>query len=390
MPYTKRYIMSKNDHKSWRGLKSKIGYLVLTKVFWIALLAVFATGVASIASAQRGGPANVFISPVEEQAFSDRVEAIGTLFPKERVELTVNAPDRVTAVYFEDGQRVRKGQTLLSQAQREQLAAIEGAEATLKDSESVVERMRPLVEDGAVSQLMFDQAKRDFEVARSQLTTVQSRQKDRVLVAPFSGVLGFRQVSAGSYLTPGDPVATLIDDSIMQLDLAVPANFLTAIEAGLEISATSISLPNEVFKGVLVSIDNEIDPVTRSLKVRARLPNPEQRLKPGLFMSVTLFTAPRTSLAIPEEAIQPLGSKSFVFVAERTEKGITANRHEVKTGSRQDGMVEIISGLDLGDNVITEGIIGVREGALVKVQEKSLLLPSDAIAAVPSTTTSSR
>ena len=178
----------------------------------------------SVASAQRGGLANVFVSPVKEQAFSDRVEAIGTLFPKERVELTVNAPDRVTAVYFEDGQRVRKGQTLLSQAQREQLAAIEGAEATLKESESVVERMRPLVKDGAVSLLMFDEAKRNYEVARSQLASVQSRQKDRVLVAPFSGVLGFRQVSAGSYLTPGSChwLITEVQRSPIRLTRSVP------------------------------------------------------------------------------------------------------------------------------------------------------------------------
>lgn len=347
--------------------------MTLLRIF--VLLTVLA-GALEMADAQRNGPTNVFIEPVKQHEFSDRVEAIGTLFPKERVELTVYASDRVTAVYFEDGQRVRKGQTLLAQAQKEQLAAIEGAEATLNDAESIVERMRPLVEDGAVSQLLFDQSKRDVQVARSQLIAVQTRQKDRVLVAPFSGVLGFRQVSAGSYLSPGDPVATLIDDSIMLLDLSVPASFLTTIKPGLEITAISASLSNETFKGTLVSIDNEIDPVTRSLKVRAHLANDEKLLKPGLFMSVTLYTAPRTSLSIQEEAIQPLGSKSFVYIIKRTSSGrLMAARREVQTGTRDSGLVEIISGLEAGDNVITEGIIGVRDGGEVTVKDKSLILP---------------
>ena len=336
--------------------------------------AILAGLAAFAASAQGGGPASVFVAPVTEQAFSERVEAIGTLAPKERVELSVNVADRVTGVYFEDGQRVEKGQTLLTQAQREQLAAIEGAEATAREAFRIVERMRPLVEDGVVSELEFDEAKRNYQVAQSELASVQSRQRDRVLVAPFSGVLGFRQVSVGAYLNPGTPVATLIDDSEMLLDLAIPASFLSSVAPGVEISATTNAFPGETFEGSLISVNNEIDPVTRSLRVRAVLPNPDRRLKPGLSMSVTLFTSPHTGLAVPEGAIEPIGSKSFVYAVERTPEGPVARRREVTLGIRTRGTVEIVSGLQPGDQVVSEGLIRIRAGAPVTIEEN--LFPS--------------
>ncbi|MEM9669084.1 MAG: efflux RND transporter periplasmic adaptor subunit [Pseudomonadota bacterium] len=308
---------------------------------------------------------------------TDNIEGIGTLAPKEIVELTVNAPDRVTAVYFEDGERVRQGQTLLAQAQREQLAAIEGAEATVREAQSVVDRMATLVADGVVSGLEFDQAKRNLEVARSELTSVQTQQRNRILVSPFDGVLGFRQVSAGAYLSPGDPVATLVDDSEMYVDFFVPDIALASVEEGLEISATTASLPGEVFTGTLASIDNQIDPSTRSLRVRARLPNLDRKLRSGLFMNVTILTAPRTALSLPEGAIEPLGSKSFVYVVDRQEQNTFARRTAVVLGTRFDGRVEIISGIEPSDEIVIEGLIGVRDGGQIDVKSAALTAGSD-------------
>ncbi len=320
------------------------------------------------AIAQRGGPAPVITDKVDYVDFADRIEAVGTLYPKERVDLSVNVADRVTGVYFQDGERVRRGQTLLVQAQTEQLAEIEGAEATVREAQKVVDRMAPLVEEGVVSGLEFDQAQRDLQVAQSTLVSVQARQKNRILVAPFSGILGFRQVSSGAFLAPGDPVATLVDDSQMFLDLAIPDIWLANITPGLEVSAVSPSLPNDLFEGKLVSIDNEIDPETRSLRVRALVPNPDQKLKAGLFMSVTLLAKPRQTLSVTESAIEPLGSKSFVYLAEKRGEQVFAKRVEVEIGARFDGRVEILAGLSEGDTIISEGLIGVRDGRPVRVQ----------------------
>ncbi|MBU3920786.1 MAG: efflux RND transporter periplasmic adaptor subunit, partial [Alphaproteobacteria bacterium] len=225
---------------------------------------------------QRGGgkpggappPASVFAEPVRLQTFSNRVEAIGTLEANERADLTLSASDRVTAVYFEDGERVKAGKTLISLAQREQSAIVEGAEAELAQANQELARLEPLAAQGAVSKAELDIARRNANAAAAQLRAVQSRQRDRVLVAPFDGVLGFRQVSVGSFVRPGDVVATLIDDSVMRLDFAVPSIFLTSLKSGLEVEAQSAALPGRTFKGTVASINNSIDVVTRSVRVR--------------------------------------------------------------------------------------------------------------------------
>lgn len=325
--------------------------------------------------AQRGGPASVFAEQVEDRSFSMRIEALGTLEPNEQVELTLNAADRVRAIYFDDGDRVNKGKTLLSLAQREQAALVEGAEATVEEARRQQERIARLAKEQAVSQSELDQANRNLDSASAQLRAVQSRQRDRVLVAPFDGVLGFRMVSVGSYVRPGDVVARLIDDSEMNLEFAVPSIFLRTLEKGTLIQATTDDLPGEIFEGEVASIDNAIDPVTRAVRVRATLPNPDLKLKSGMFVQVALLADPRQAPAIPEEAIQPVGPSTFVFVVVDEDGQLVARRKEVTLGLRQDSYVEVIAGLELGEAVITEGIIRVREGAAVIVRDPSLLLP---------------
>lgn len=329
-----------------------------------------------MAHAQRGGPASVFVEDVTPYAFSTRIEALGTLEPSEMVDLTLNAADRVTAIYFDDGERVRRGKTLLSLAQREQVALVESAEAEVEEARRQLERVTRLADQNAVSQSERDTAQRNLDTAEAQLRAVQSRQRDRVLVAPFDGVLGFRQVSVGSFVRPGDIVATLIDDSELNLDFAVPSTFLRALQPGVEIEAVTDDIPGEIFVGQVATLDNRIDPVTRAVRVRAILPNPELLLRPGMFMKVTLIADPRIAPSIPEETVQPVGPDSFVFVVDYSEEPPVARRVQVELGARQDGRVEVLAGLEGGQQVITEGIIRVRDGAPVVIRSQSILQPT--------------
>lgn len=330
---------------------------------------------ASAASAQRG-PANVFVETATEREFAMRIEALGTLEPNEVVDLTLNVADRVQSLYFDDGERVRKGKTLLSLAQREQIALTEAAEANAEEARQQLDRIERLVERNAVSQAELDEAKRNVNAADAQLRAVQSRQKDRVLVAPFDGVLGFRQVSVGSFVTPGDVVARLIDDSEMNLEFTVPSTFLRSLKPGTEIIARTDDLPGEIFTGQIATLDNAIDPVTRSVRVRATLPNPERTLMSGMFMEIIVTANPRQALAIPEEAIQPIGPKTFVFIVDETGGTPVAKRTEVKLGTLEGGYVEVLSGLEKNTPVITEGVIRVRDGSEVIIRDLSMLLPS--------------
>ncbi len=325
----------------------------------------------------RGGPpqASVFAEKVRLQTFSNRVEAIGTLEANERADLTLSASDRVTAVYFEDGERVKAGKTLVSLAQREQGALVEAAEATLAQARQDLDRLEPLAEQGAVSRAELEVARRNADSAAAQLRAVQSRQRDRVLVAPFDGVLGFRQVSVGSLVGPGDVVATIIDDSIMRLEFAVPSIYLSSITPGLAIEATSNDLPGRTFKGTVDSIDNAIDPATRSVRVRAMIPNEEGLLKAGMYVAVDLLAQPREALSVAESALQPLGPETFVWVVSDSEGKSVANRVKVEVGLRQQGRVEVLAGLKEGQQVVTEGALRLREGAEITVRDKSILTP---------------
>ena len=350
-----------------------------TRSYFISLMGIImlagCSGADKASSRSASGPraANIFAEPLQEREFASKIEALGTLMPNEQVDLTLNAADRVQSIYFDDGERVRKGQTLLSLAQREQRALVEAEEAQVAEASQQLDRMMRLIESRAVSQSEVDEAQRDLNSARAQLRAVQSRQKDRILVAPFDGVLGFRQVSVGSYVQPGSVVARLVDDKEMNLEFDIPSTFMRVLSEDSEVLARTDDLPGDVFYGKITSIDNAIDPVTRSVTVRATLPNPERVLVSGMFMDVTINADPRTVPAVPEEAVQSVGPRNFIFVVRDEDGQQIAQRAEVQLGLYQDGYVEVMSGVQTGELIVTEGLLQVREGAPVKIQSPDIL-----------------
>jgi membrane fusion protein (multidrug efflux system) len=313
-------------------------------------------------------PAQVEAVAAESRVFSSRIEALGTLEPRERVVLSANAADRVTGVFFEDGQRVAKGKVLMTLVNEEESAALQSARATEANARQIYERNQRLAAADAVAQLELERSKSAYEAAAASVGGVQARLRDRVLVAPFSGVLGFRQISTGAFVSPGQTVATLIDDTQMRLEFGVPSIYLNDLRAGLEITAVTKDIPGRNFVGKLTSIDNAIDPVSLSVKVRATLPNGDGALKAGTSMSVQLVSKPRTSLAISEISVIAEGSKNFVYVVDQSKQPATANKTEVTLGARERGVVEVLSGLKSGDVVITDGVLKVRPGGAVRVR----------------------
>ena len=316
----------------------------------------------------RGGPVTQ-VSAVESlpRSFTVKIEALGTLEPRERVVLTANAADQVTGVHFEDGQRVAKGKVLMTLVNEEENAQLASARATEANAKLVYERNQRLAQNDAIAQLELERTKSAYEAASANVGAIQARLRDRVLVAPFAGVLGFRQVSTGAYVSPGQAVATLIDDTQMRLEFGVPSIFVSDLKPGLEISALTKDIPGRVFTGNLTSIDNAIDNTTLAVKVRATLPNKDGALRAGTSMSVTLMSKPRTSLAIPEISVIAEGSKTFVYVVDRTRQPATAEKTEVTLGTRERGTVEVVSGLKSGDLVVTDGVLKVRPGGAVRV-----------------------
>ena len=329
-------------------------------------LAVFTVAAQAAPPGERP-PTAVMAQTATVKTVSDRIEALGTLKANDAVNITVHASDFVTEIYFTDGQRVARGDLLLKLESTEEQALLQEARYTLEEAKSQLDRVSVIAKRGDASESVLDERQREYNVAKSRLAAIQSRLDDRKVEAPFAGVLGLNDVSRGTFLTPGDVITTLIDDSTMKLDFGIPAVYLSEIKAGMNIEATTPGYPDRLFKGRIESVDNRVDPVSRSVQVRAKLPNPEGLLKPGMLMEVDLLTRQREALIIPEEAIIPVATKTYVYVLDEQTDPFTAKRMEVVTGSRWEGEVEIRSGLSAGQTIITDGTNKLQPNSKVRL-----------------------
>ncbi|MVF13052.1 efflux RND transporter periplasmic adaptor subunit [Ketobacter sp. MCCC 1A13808] len=329
------------------------------------LLILTSLGTVSVHAAVPADPINVIAAPVVQEAVADRVEALGTLRANEVVALTVNVAEMVSAVKFEGGQRVKKGQVLVEMENRQEKALLREAQFTVDEALSQLNRFRAVAKRGDASQSLLDEKQRDYDVSRARLEAIDARLQDRIVMAPFDGVVGLRNVSRGAYLAPGDIITTVIDDSKMKLDFSVPSVYLLSIRPRVSIVATSRAFPERQFTGLIEVVDNLIDPVSRSVTVRAVLSNEDGSLKPGLLMEVELLTRERDAMIVPEEALFQQSKDHFVFVIVEAESGLTVEKRQVKIGSRWLGKVEILSGLSIGDKVVTDGTLKVKSGDAV-------------------------
>jgi len=183
--------------------------------------------------------------------------------------------------------------------------------------------------------------------------------------APFAGRVGLRRVSPGSLVNPGTVITTLDDTATIKLDFTVPESYLSTLAPGLPITALSIAYPGRTFEGKVSSVDTRVDPSTRSVTVRALVPNPERLLKPGMFMNVRLERGAADALMVPEQALVPEQGDVFVFVLE----GDSVAKRLIRAGQRRVGDVQVLQGLSAGDLVVTEGTQKLRDGVRVTVVE---------------------
>ena len=317
--------------------------------------------------AQTTKAVDVIVQAVTSQPLESRIEALGTLRANESIRLTSNVTKTVTNINFDDGQRVKKGQVLVEMTNAEERALLDEARFNMEEARKQMERVRSLVETRAASQSLLDQRMREYESAHARYLAIDARLQDLHLDAPFSGVVGLRNISVGALVSPGDSITTINDDSRMKLDFTVPAIYLRSLQVDLPIMARSRALGDKVFEGKIYSIDNQIDPVTRAITVRALLPNDDRELKQGMLMSINLYANKREALVISEAALVPLGSDNFVFVVQPQGETLTVERRQVTIGQRLRGFVEILNGLEADEKVVTHGLQKIRAGTLINI-----------------------
>jgi membrane fusion protein, multidrug efflux system len=307
------------------------------------------------------GPVGVVTASTSTGNVGLEIEAIGNAVANESAEITSKTVNTVTAVRFQEGQLVKRGMVLVEFDSAQARADLAGAEAALAESRSQYNRSQELLETKVLSQSNMDQLEATLKTNEAKVASARARLADTIIRAPFNGRIGFRRISVGGLVNPGTVICTLDDTSVMKLDFTVPQTYMFALAPGLPITALIAGVPNKSFTGKITTLDSRVDPVSRSIVVRAEIPNADGTLKPGMFMTAKISAAAAQALLVPEGAIVPEQGKTFVFVV----KGGVASKREVTLGRRRPGEVQVTTGLSDGERVVVEGTQKIRDGASV-------------------------
>lgn len=316
------------------------------------------------ASGRQAEPAAIAVitAPAQQRQLQVGLQAIGTANANESVEITSKTIGMVTAIRFSDGQSVEAGQVLVELDRATTSADLAAATAAYEESRSQWNRSRELVASAALSRAQHEQLEATMKANQARVAAAQARLSDTYIRAPFTGRVGLRQVSLGALISPGTLITTLDDTRTMKVDFAVPEAQVGALRAGQKVLAGTSAYPGREFSGSVASVDSRVDAATRSVLVRAMVPNRDGALKPGMFLTVDLSQDERPALMIPEEALVPEQARQFVYVIE----GASVAKREVQLGRRQPGFVEITAGIRAGERVVVEGTLKLRDGALVR------------------------
>ncbi|MDH5622413.1 MAG: efflux RND transporter periplasmic adaptor subunit, partial [Gammaproteobacteria bacterium] len=327
-----------------------------------ALIVGCGQDVQPLSGGDRNTAIKVITAEIELRPMVDEIQALGTASANESIDIQPRIASRLERVAFDEGQVVRKGELLVELENSEMVAGLALAEAELSESRSIYNRSKSLATTQAISASNLDQLLAQVQVNEAQVEAARARLANTVIVAPFSGRIGLRRVSPGSLVNTQTVITTLDDTDTIKLDFSVPETFLTVVRKGMAISAESIVYSGRTFDGEVVSIDTRVDPVSRAVKVRAMIPNPDSALKPGMFLTVALRRDQGKVLVVPEQAIVPEGTNQYVFVAHAG----AVEKRKITIGRRIPGYAVVTDGVSQGERVVTEGSAKLREGSAIE------------------------
>jgi membrane fusion protein (multidrug efflux system) len=340
----------------------------------IAFLVAFAAviwaggmGVTAPALAQPGGANSavaVDAQPVAIQSLVETLPAVGSLRANQSIIARPEIAGLITKIGVNDGSEVKRGQLLFELDASIPEAELAQAEAALRLSMRTYNRAEQLYKSGAGTVSTRDQAQATMEADRAAATLAKARVKQTKIIAPFDGIAGLRQVDIGDYVKAGDDLISLDEINPIKIDFSVPERFLRFLRPGQQVTLTVDALPGETFNGEIYAISPRVDPDGRNIAIRASIPNPDHRLKPGLFARVEIVTQHKDkAIVVPEESIVAQGDDLAVYRVVNGRAVLT----KVKVGLRRFGRAEIVEGLSANDVVITGGTMKVRDGVPVRV-----------------------
>lgn len=307
-------------------------------------------------------------SPVEVAAaatktMSDDITAVGSLLSDESVQVAAETAGRVTEIKFTEGDEVAAGEVLITLDDTLIAAQREDAEARLALAKANYERAASLRKSGTASQTTLDTANSERLVAQAVYDLIEAQHEKLSIKAPFPGVMGFRTVSPGAYVTAGTPLANLEKIDRLKVHFSVPEFYLSKLSVGQKIEIIADALPGTRFEGEIYAIDPAVDVNGRAIKVKATLSNEDRKLRPGLLARITVKGTPRNAVTIPESALFSRGGDFLVFKADNGK----AKETKVLAGGRENGFVEILEGVTAGEQVVIAGQARLRDGADVEI-----------------------
>jgi membrane fusion protein (multidrug efflux system) len=318
-----------------------------------------------VAALGRGGQTllvrYVVMQPTE---LVDGINISGSLIPNEEVNLSFETSGKITDIFFEEGSKVKKGQVLAKINDAPLQAQLKKLEAQYQSTEDRLARQKALYEKEAVSKEAYQEAEANFNKLQADIEECKAKLDQTELKAPFDGIIGLRQVSVGAYASPNTNVATLTNTEKLKVEFAIPERYAGVLQNGADLTFTVEGI-DEVFPAQVYATNSKVDQGTRTYLVRAIYDNKGGKLVPGRYVSVTLNTRTfHNTLAVPSEAIISEMGIDKVFLYKKGQ----AIPQEINKGLRTDAMVQVLSGLNVGDTVITSGTMQLRTGMRVELK----------------------
>lgn len=302
------------------------------------------------------------------------IQSIGDIRAINGVRVANELPGVVTAVLFESGKRVKKGEILIRLNSDIEQAALATRQAEAQFALKEFQHNADLISKQAVSQIAFDKTKAAKDTAIARVQEAEARLGKKVLRAPFDGVLGLRLVDVGEYLFVGTPIVEINMLNPILVQYTLSEKELAGVGIGDPIEVTVTATGSDVFKGRVTAINSSVNTETRTVQLRAELLNLQQVLKPGMFATIrTLAESVQKVVAIPNTALSFNTYGNFVYILNENEKGqLVTERRTVETGATRNGMTEVKRGLKLGERIIATGLLRLRAGQTVKIKQKNV------------------
>jgi len=340
----------------------------ILRALWLAGLTLSAS-YHSLLSAQESTPKrempaiSVYTESVASHQVSQSVSLIGKLQSDQFVNIATEVSGKVKSIDVQANQQVKIGQLLFRLDDSKAQAALLEAKAYFVDEQRKLREFTKLVKSNAVTQTLLEGQAAAVDIAKARLQSAQAEVDRHSLRAPFAGTIGLIDFSIGKMVATGSELLSVDNLAQMELDLQVPEHYLSMLSTGMPVSATNRAWPETVFNGQLIATDSRINPDTLNLRVRVLFNNPDNKLKPGMMMSAIMVFPAIDAAVIPVQALEYSGTKRYVYIV--NEQGLT-KRQEVLLGARIKNQVLIEKGVEIGDKIVVQGLVNMRDGLKVK------------------------